>query len=578
MKHAALLLVFLMLILLRPDLSAQKKLSILHTNDLHASLLGEGYQEGEEGSGGFSRIATQIKKEKTLADNPVIVVDAGDFTMGSLFQILEPETGFQLKLMKQMGYDAVSIGNHEFDFGVETLGKYLRNVSQLGIPQLVLSNISVQDDLTELYADSIIKTYEILELDGLRVGIFGLLGDNAYEYSPKLTDYPLLDRIRTARKIVNILQKQEHADFIICLSHSGVFKDDNGNWKKSEDLELAQKVDGIDAIISAHTHTKLDEPIIVNGTPIVQALTQGKFLGKLTLEKGAPEKLSYELIPIDQQISPDPVIDSLIGIQFSKLKKHLKESAGLNYDKVYFESEFPLIHNEDIPEQTSIGNFIADAMYYAVNEFDQQGTDIAMIAQGMIRCGIKPGKQSLTEIFQVASLGEGNDQLPGYSLSKLYFTAHELKVVLELLHVVAAKDPGYFCFAGGIQIQYKDKGGIFNKIAEIRIMDKNASWQTLDYSGKNEKLYSVTADSYMMAFLTVLKKKSFGLVNVKPKLASGERVEDFNMTLIDMDPEQLGIQEGKVWGSMLRYASSFEDKDGDGIPEIPEKYRSVPGE
>ena len=297
------------------------------------------------------------------------------------------------------------------------------------------------------------------------------------------------------------------------------------------------------------------------------------YLGKLTLVQHSPEKTAYELIPIDRSVKADPVIDSLIGIQFEKLKKRLWETSGLDYDKAYFETGFPLTYADDVPSETSIGNYIADAMYYAVNQSDSAGTDIAMIAQGLIRGGIDPGPQDLPSVFQVASLGEGEDPLPGYPLSRLYFTGHEIKVVLELLHVVAENDPGYYCFSGGMQIRYKKKGGFLHKIDEIQIMKNDSSWFTLDCSGKNKTLYSVTADSYMMEFLTVLKKKSFGLVNVKPKLVNGERVTDFSETIIDFNPNESGVQEGKVWSCMLLYADSFLDTDQDGMPEVPEKYR-----
>ena len=556
-------------------MQAQNKITLLHTNDLHSSVLERKINTTGTGTvGGFARIATLIKEEKKQTDHPVLVVDAGDFLMGTLFQTLEIESGFQLHLMEQMGYDAVSIGNHEFDFGVGPFTDYVRLASNRGCPPLLLSNIDhAQAPISALYNDSIIREYHVIEKEGIKIGLFGLLGDIAYEYTPNLHPFEQKNRVKTAKKMVNILREQEMVDVVICLSHSGVYKDKKGEWLVSEDVEIAEKVEGIDAIISGHTHTLLKEPLVVNNTPIVQVSAQGQYLGKLTLYLDAPGKTAYELIPVTHSINPDPFIKTQVDTQYTILKTNLVVNAGIQYDKSYFENPFALTYMDDLPDETSIGKFIADAMYFAVNHYDSAGTDAALIAQGMIRKGLEPGIQQLPSVFQVASLGEGNDQLPGYPLARLYFTGKEMKKVLELLHVVSAKDPGYYCFASGIEINYKAKGGFLNKIEEIMIYDEEGMTESIDFSKKNRKLYSVTADSYMMQILTVLKKKSFGLVNVKPKMANGQRVTGFSETLIDFDPNKAGIQEGKVWRSMLQYAQTFEDTDQNGIPEVPIKYK-----
>ncbi|MFB6343473.1 bifunctional metallophosphatase/5'-nucleotidase [Saccharicrinis sp. FJH62] len=552
-------------------------ITILHTNDMHAHILEEKSPDGTL-TGGFAQISALIEKEKHNTDHPVFVADAGDFLMGTLFQMIEMESGFQLNLMKVMGYDAVSVGNHEFDFGVKPFVDYARKASALGCPSLVLANIDYaanknDEGLAGLYRDSIVTPYTIVEKDGVKVGFFGILGDIAYDYTPNLYAYKLQNRIKTAKKIVKILKEEHQVDFIICLSHSGVYKNEKGEWDMSEDIELATKTEGIDAIISGHTHTRLDQPLIYNGTPIVQTGAYGKGIGKLTLVKNNPSELKYELIPVTGERGENGMVETKIESQFTHLKDTLQKYVGIDYNKKILETAFPLQYMDEEPAKSNIAPLIADAIQYNVNRKDGTGTDISLIAQGMIRSGLDPGSYALPQIFSVASLGEGNDKVPGYALSRMYFTAHEIKTVLEMLEMMAKNDPTYFIHTSGMKIVRNEDGGFFKKIAAIKMPDQNGIFKAIDLSKKNKKLYAVTADTYMMRNLSLIKKKSFGLLKVIPKMEDGMSVVDINATIIDGDKIKPGVQEIKVWKSLIEYAGSFKDVDGNGIPDVPVKYK-----
>ncbi len=564
------------------------KLVIIHTNDLHSNLTGFSPESeytpclvGDDSTlAGFARIAAIIDKEKI--DNPdnLLVVDAGDFLMGTFFHIFEAQDGFQLALMKKMGYDVVSLGNHEFDFGPKTLTKIINSSLQNGeIPALTLANVefdkkSEDDDwFKDLYNIGIVKPYQIIEKGGFRIGVFGIIGEDSRKVAPNAAPLEITDRIKCAKKIVKILKNDEKVDLVICLSHSGVAKDKNGNWT-GEDVELAEKVKGIDVIVSGHTHTEIFEPIWVKGIPIVQTGSQGKNVGRfeLNIQDGKIASAKYQLIPVNDDIYGDCKIHQEIAGRIRIVDDSILKPMGLGYFRPLAETDYELIcdENSDL-DSSNLGPVISDAILYYVNNFSSVKTDISIIAAGMIRDKVRVGNkgvQTVSDIFRIVSLGEGDDDLPGYPLAQVYLTAHELKNMIELLIVAPKQKPSYYCFFSGITIYYDGTKGLLKKIQKIEI-----GGEEVDYSKENKTLYSLTANSYMLEFVSEIKAMTLGLVKVEPKNISGELIKDNKSTWIDFDTNTPGIQEGKEWVAMVKYLQSFPDYNGNKIPEFPAKYR-----
>ena len=165
---------------------SEKKITILHTNDLHSHVVGFGPElnytpltlNDDRTIGGFARIATIFREEKERNEGTTLVIDAGDFLMGTLFQALEKETGFQLRLMGSMGYDVTCVGNHEFDFGPEWLAATITSAHNNGkIPSILIGNTEFDrkdnrdDGLEKLLSDNIISRKLIVVKDGIKFGI-----------------------------------------------------------------------------------------------------------------------------------------------------------------------------------------------------------------------------------------------------------------------------------------------------------------------------------------------------------------------------------------------------------------------
>lgn len=564
------------------------KLIILHTNDIHSNLTGFSPESeytpcltgDDETYAGFARIATMIKTERVTHPDEVLVLDAGDFLMGTFFHIFETERGFQLNLMKEMGYDIVSLGNHEFDFGPASLTKIIHSSMKNGeIPALTLANVKfdnkddADDSFQDLYNKGIVKNYQIIERGGFKIGVFGLIGEDAEGSAPNSKPVEITDKIKAAKKVVKILQKEEKVDLIICLSHSGVTKDKKGNWV-GEDVDLAKKIKGIDIIVSGHTHTELHEPIWIDNTPIVQSGSKGKNLGRLeiNIENGVIASAKYQLVPVNDDIHGDCDIHKKIAGRIRLIDDEILKPMGLGYYKPLAETDYELICEEygDL-DSSNLGPLISDALRYYVNEYSTTTTDITLVAAGVIRDKVRLGSkgvQTVPDIFRIVSLGEGDDKIPGYPLAKVYLTGRELKNVIELLLVAPKTKPSYYCFYSGLEVFCDGNKGLLKKIKKIEINGKEIS-----LSKKDKTLYSLTANSYMLEFVSEIKDMTLGLVKVNPKDADGNPIEDYKTTWIDFDETKEGIQEGKEWVAVVKYLQTFEDKNGNNIPDFPDKYR-----
>jgi 5'-nucleotidase len=196
-----------------------------------------------------------------------------------------------------------------------------------------------------------------------------------------------------------------------------------------------------------------------------------------------------------------------------------------------------------------------------------------MVAVGVIRDRIVPGKQSAADIFRIMSMGTGNDAVPGYPLSRLYVTGKELKSILEILQVAYKSTPGNYCYYSGIRVEFNPEKGMLKKIRKIEIVSPDGKTQIVDFSKKNKTLYSVTANSYMLEFIGIIKKMSFGLINVVPKDVTGARVTDMKNAVIDMDSRKEGLQEGKEWLALMEMISLMKDTNGNWIPDLDKKYK-----
>ncbi len=582
----------LLLALALQPLAAQK-LTILHTNDMHSRLMGYGPEadytpltvNDDKTVGGFARIATIISDYKSRNAASLLVLDAGDFSMGTIFHTVEAETGFQLQLMKQLGYDVAAIGNHEFDFGVEMLAKMLAKSAERDIPDMLLSNIrfnpdSTGDDALEnLYKTGVLKTWRTLERNGLKIGLFSLMGIEAAQVAPYVKPAAFTDRIEKAREMVKFLRENEKADVVICLSHCGLVFNAKKGWM-GEDVDLAKAVPGIDLIISGHSHTSLTKPLVVNNIPIVQAGGEGRYVGKLEIEKTAAGVvlLSGELIPVNDEIQGDPAIHRMILDQQKLIGKKLFEPYGFKVDKPVVETAFDLNFSEQsCLENSNLGPFLADAIWEYLREVNT--TDVVLVTAGLTRDEIirgQDGKQLPADLFRIFPLGLGTtDKAPGYSMAKIFVTGAELKTILDVMLFSGASSSGTYAYWSGIRFKYNTLRMPLDRVYDIELGNDRDGYEAIRISNDASDCYSIASNIYVLQFFGLIKEVTKGILKVVPKDGECKPIPDFNHAIMDMNPDQPGIQEIKEWVAVMKYAGSLPDTNGNGIPDIPEKYRQV---
>ncbi len=600
MKLARKFLYFILLLLVSAPLIAGTKtgkFTIVHTNDLHSHLLGfspnidytPATVNDDKTKGGWARIATVIKSVQSEKKNPVLVLDAGDFLMGSLFHMVSREYSFELRLMKEMGYDVVTLGNHEFDLMPRGLARILESGNRMGgTPTIVSSNLvfskeSKKDDTLEAaYKKGLFKSWHVIEKDGITFGFFGLVGHDAAEVSPFASPVTFADPVTRAREMVKILKGRENVDVVICLSHSGLSDDK----EKSEDEILAREVDGIDIIISGHTHTNLMKPLFVNNTVIVQAWAYGRHAGVLdmAIEKGRKKMTGYRIVSIDDSIKGDPAITASINRKIGGVNMKVLKYFGLGFYSPVAETDFPLALEED---ECNLGNLIADSIRYYGNRFvydpknPASKIDIGVISGGVIRDNIvvgKTGKIAVCDLFRTIPLGIGMDDTMAYPLITINIYAFEIKRALEILtSIYPMKGGDYFLQISGVKFTYNPNRMLFDRVTEIWIGDEESGYKKLDYSDDNKKLYTACADIYNATFLKIVCDYTMDILKIIPKDEKGNPVTDLVPLRIDIDKKKEGIQEAKEWVGLLEYVRSFKDTDGDGIPNIPEKYKGKLG-
>jgi 5'-nucleotidase len=263
-----------------------KQLTILHTNDVHSRI--EPFpMDGtrNQGRGGAARRAKVIDGIRDQSQN-VLLLDSGDMFQGTpYFNFFSGE--IEIKLMSSMKYDAATIGNHDFDNGIQNLADQLAHAN---FPILIANYDLRNTPLAEKH-----KAYKIFNKGGIKIGVFGLgIEFNGLVPRKLHGDAVYLDPISVAHKTADILRQDEKCDFVICLSHLGY---DYPNENKVSDKVIAIETTGIDLILGGHTHTFMDKPeAIVNKgqktTYIHQVGWGGMVLGRIdiTFEKNKKER------------------------------------------------------------------------------------------------------------------------------------------------------------------------------------------------------------------------------------------------------------------------------------------------
>lgn len=533
--------------------------------------------------GGFARMNTLIEAQR--AQNPdTLVIDGGDFSMGTLIQTVFETQAAELRMLGHLGCDVTTLGNHEFDYRSKGLANMLTSAQASGdaVPAMVVCNVDWdtmeaegltegQQRLKDAFTAYGVSDYTVLEKSDVDIAVVGVFGKDALACAPTC-ELKFEDPIEAVKQTVADIKANEDVDMIVCVSHSGTWEDES----KSEDELLAKAVPDLDLILSGHTHTEIEEPIQHGSTYVVSCGEYGKNLGELTLTQQADGRWAmsaYELIPITSDIAVHAATQQTIDSFMDTVDTDYLARFGYTKNQVLAENDIVFSTQKDlenIHEEHNLGDIIADAYVYAVEnaaDYDGVPVDLAVVPSGTVRDTYARGDITVEQVFNSFSLGIGADGVPGYPLISVYLTGREIRTAAEIDASVSDFMTTARLYCSGLNFTYNPHRLLLNKVTDVCLEDDGQRVALED-----DKLYRIVADLYSGQMLSAVTDMSYGILAIVPKYADGTPITDFEDVIITENGREL-----KAWDSIARYMASFADTDGDGIANVPAYYSTTHG-
>lgn len=446
-----LLVLLLSLILILSGFSpalAQENQSIIiyHTNDVHARV------EGTDSQIGYAKIAGLVLADKDAGKN-VLLLDAGDATHGQSIANLSNGESI-IKIMNLAGYEGMTAGNHDFNYGKENLLE-LRDLADF---PLMGANVLTSE------GKNFLDDYFIKEIAGKKILILGLsTPETLYKSHPKNTEgLVFIDPVETAKQILAI--NRSKVDFVIALSHLG----QEGNYTSNL---LAEEVSGIDLIIDGHSHDKGE--VKVGDTVIVQTGEYGGSLGKVEVTfTGDTPNIASSILQASDLIDIEPKEDVV------NLISEYKEAVDLIQSEVIGKTTVKLEGTRDMVRtgETNLGNLITDAI------LSKSGADLVLTNGGGIRASIEPGDITRKNVFDVLPFGNliAVKEVPG----------SVIKDMLEFSVRLYPESNGGFLHAAGVTFAFDESKEPLSRVHDVKIQG-----QALDAN----KIYTLATNDFLAA-------------------------------------------------------------------------------
>ena len=561
-----------------------KQIDVLFTHDTHSHL--DSFStivNGEQKEvGGFAKIKTLIN-EKKKEDPDTLILDGGDFSMGTLIQTVYDTEAAELRMLGYLGYDVTTFGNHEFDYRSQGLANMLKAAKSSGetLPEIVVCNVDWdsmekaglndgQKQIQSAFETYGVKDYVMVQKGDVKIAVVGVFGKDALECAPTC-ELSFKDPVEAVKKTVEEIKKNEEADMIACVSHGGTWEDES----KSEDELLAKAVPDLDLIISGHTHSELQEAIQHGNTYIVSCGEYGRNLGSLSMTQNSDGRWNlsaYELIPVSEDVKADKATQERIDALMDTVDTNYLADFGYTRKEVLAQNDVEFNSLEEMGtehKELNLGDIMADAYVYAVENseyYDGDPVDVAVVPSGTVRDTYTKGDITEEDVYNSFSLGIGKDGVAGYPLINAYLTGKELKLVAEVDASISDFMTTARLYCSGLNFTYNPHRMILNKVTDCYLTRADGERTEIE----DDKLYHVVTDLYTGQMLGSVMKMSYGLLSLEPKDKDGNPIENLEDHAV-----MEGNKELKAWDAIARYMQSFDDADGDGIANVSEYYATT---
>lgn len=583
------------------------EVTILHTTDTHNRANGYGAQrdytpldssDSDAVLGGYARLATlvsTIRTEQESAGTPVLVVDSGDFLMGTVFDMTASDP-VAMRYFSAVGYDAITLGNHEFDWSPAGLSTILDGAlgadPSFDVPILASNTITdpndaADDGLEGHMAAGVIRSKLVLELDnGLKVGLLGVVGEEADRDAPTAPPVTFDHDASFLQGLVDDLETAEGADMVLLLSHSGIASETAGG----EEVAMSA-LTGVDVICSGHSHIPAPNAIESNGVVIVQPGYYGMWLGRIDVRFNVTQKrvesYDYEMIPVDDTVAGDATMQGVVDAATAEIDTQLEAALGLTTMDAVAEVDFALDRQALV--ETGVGNLVADALRTAATASVMASDDptpftLAIMPNGLVRDDLQSsaadGTVTFADLYNVLPLGmspdPANQQLPGWPLVSMYLTAGELRAVAEVSTSLADIYPDAFLNLAGVRYVADSTQPWLQRVTTVTLCGNtiptasggdedifSLDCETSLDLNDTTTLYRAVADLYSLLVLDQIS----ALLEIHPKHADGTLVDmsdpaDYMSLRVDVDPATAGIQELKNWGALFSFVGMLPDGGG----------------
>ena len=561
-----------------------KQIDVLFTHDTHSHL--DSFStivNGEQKEvGGFAKIKTLIN-EKKKEDPDTLILDGGDFSMGTLIQTVYDTEAAELRMLGYLGYDVTTFGNHESDYRSQGLANMLKAAKSSGetLPEIVVCNVDWdsmekaglndgQKQIQSAFETYGVKDYVMVQKGDVKIAVVGVFGKDALECAPTC-ELSFKDPVEAVKKTVEEIKKNEEADIIACVSHGGTWEDES----KSEDELLAKAVPDLDLIISGHTHSELQEAIRHGNTYIVSCGEYGRNLGSLSMTQNSDGRWNlsaYELIPVSEDVKADKATQERIDALMDTVDTNYLADFGYTRKEVLAQNDVEFNSLEEMGtehKELNLGDIMADAYVYAVENseyYDGDPVDVAVVPSGTVRDTYTKGDITVEDVYNSFSLGIGKDGVAGYPLINAYLTGKELKLVAEVDASISDFMTTARLYCSGLNFTYNPHRMILNKVTDCYLTRAVGERTEIE----DDKLYHVVTDLYTGQMLGSVMKMSYGLLSLEPKDKDGNPIENLEDHAV-----MEGNKELKAWDAIARYMQSFDDADGDGIANVSEYYATT---
>ncbi len=424
--------------------SIQREIRILHINDFHGFANTYKPYGSNEAQGGLAYLAARA--DELRSEKPTVFLAAGDIIQGNNWANLFQGKS-SIEAMNAMKFDAMAVGNHEFDFGQSVLKE---RIGEAAFPVLGANVLGVDG----------LKPYTVKDVNGISIAIIGVVtGDTPVTTHPKnVTGLQFIPPEDAVEKYVRELRGKN--DVIVVLSHMGY----------TADLELAKKTDGIDVIVGGHSHTKVEKPSMVRKTIVAQAFEHGKALGviDLTVEGGKVIRASGRLEPIFPTGKENKDVSTIVAKYQEKVDAVMNETVG--------EAKIDLDGVNVRWQETNLGNLITDVMRNAA------GADVAIINGGTIRTSIKMGQVKVSDVYAVVPFDN--------YIVAIKLTGQQIRETLE--HGVSAieEGEGRFPQVSGLIFTYDRNGQKGSRVKDVFVAGKSL---------EPGKVYTVATNDFLAA-------------------------------------------------------------------------------